>query len=127
MANEQNLLKKEDRTASERRESARNAGIASGEARRRKRDLRLAMEMLLEKDVTDKNGKIVSGAEAIAIKQFEKALKGDTRAFEMIRDTAGQKPVDKVQIQEIDQNIIDEVEAMVFEDDEERSGNISEE
>ena len=44
-----------------------------------------------------------------------------------MRDTIGEKPVDRVQIQEIDQNIIDEVEAMVMEDDEERSGNISEE
>lgn len=106
-------------------EEAKKGGIASGEARRRKRDLRLAMEALLEKDITDSSGKTVSGAEAIALKQFQKALKGDTRAFEMIRDTAGQKPIDKVQIQEIDQNIIDEVEAMVFEDDEERSSSVS--
>lgn len=123
MANEQNLVPNEARTPEERRENARNAGIASGEARRRKRDLRLAMEALLEKDITDNSGKTVSGAEAIALKQFQKALKGDTRAFEMIRDTAGQKPIDKVQIQEIDQNIIDEVETMVFEDDDEETGS----
>jgi hypothetical protein len=110
MANEQNLLKKEDRTASERRESARNAGIASGEARRRKRDLRLAMEMLLEKDITDSSGKTVSGAEAIALKQFQKALKGDTRAFEMIRDTAGQKPIDKTVQANIDTEYLESVE-----------------
>lgn len=125
MANEQNLVYGNMRSQSEARENGRNGGIASGEARRRKRDLRLAMEALLEKDITDSSGKTVSGAEAIALKQFQKALKGDTRAFEMIRDTAGQKPIDKVQIQEIDQNIIDEVEAMVFEDDEERSSSVS--
>lgn len=125
MANEQNLVYGNMRSQSEARENGRNGGIASGEARRRKRDLRLAMEALLEKDITDSSGKTVSGAEAIALKQFQKALKGDTRAFEMIRDTAGQKPIDKVQIQEIDQNIIDEVEAMVFEDDEERSSKVS--
>lgn len=125
MANKQNLVYGNMRSQSEARENGRNGGIASGEARRRKRDLRLAMEALLEKDITDSSGKTVSGAEAIALKQFQKALKGDTRAFEMIRDTAGQKPIDKVQIQEIDQNIIDEVEAMVFEDDEERSSKVS--
>lgn len=125
MANKQNLVYGNMRSQSEARENGRNGGIASGEARRRKRDLRLAMEALLEKDITDSSGKTVSGAEAIALKQFQKALKGDTRAFEMIRDTAGQKPIDKVQIQEIDQNIIDEVEAMVFEDDEERSSSVS--
>ena len=120
MANEQNLRPSEYKLS---QEEAKKGGIASGEARRRKRDLRLAMEALLEKDITDNSGKTVSGAEAIALKQFQKALKGDTRAFEMIRDTAGQKPIDKVQIQEIDQNIIDEVETMVFEDDDEETGS----
>lgn len=123
MANEQNLRPSEYRLS---QEEAKKGGIASGEARRRKRDLRLAMEALLEQDITDNKGKTVSGAEAIALKQFQKALKGDTRAFEMIRDTAGQKPVDKVQIQEIDQNIIDEVEAMVYaDDDKERRSSVS--
>ena len=124
MANEQNLRPSEYKLS---QEEAKRGGIASGEARRRKRDLRMALEALLEKDITDKSGRTMSGAEALAIKQFEKALKGDTRAFETVRDTAGQKPIDKVQISEIDQNIIDEVEAMVLEDDEERSGIISEE
>ena len=53
----------------------------------------------------------------MALKQFEKALKGDTRAFEVIRDTAGQKPVEKVEMATIDQSVIDEVERMVFKDD----------
>ena len=133
MANEQNLRPCEYKLS---QEEAKKGGIASGEARRRKRDLRLAMEMLLEKDITDKNGRTVSGAEAIALKQFEKALKGDTRAFEMIRDTAGQKPVDRIQVSEIDQSVIDEVEAIVLGGEEEpkefsydprRSNSVSEE
>ena len=133
MANEQNLRPCEYKLS---QEEAKKGGIASGEARRRKRDLRLAMEMLLEKDITDKNGKTVSGAEAIALKQFEKALRGDTRAFEMIRDTAGQKPVDRIQVSEIDQSVIDEVEAIVLGGEEEpkefsydprRSNSVSEE
>lgn len=73
-------------------------GIASGEARRRKRDIRLALEALLEKDITDKRGNTMSTAEAIALKQVEKALKGDTKAFEVVRDTAGQKPSEKVEV-----------------------------
>ena len=116
MANEQNLEGKgfDERTAEEQRAIARSGGIESGEARRRKRDLRLALEALLEKEYKGKDGSTVSGAEAIAIKQMEKALKGDTRAFETIRDTAGQKPVEKVMIAEIDQSVIDEVERMVL-------------
>ena len=114
--NEQNLLKGDDvhkLTAEE--QSA--GGKASGEARRRKRDIRLALEALLGKDVTDKAGNVLSGAEAIALKQMQKALKGDTRAFEVVRDSAGQKPVEKVMLAEVSQEVIDEVEKMVLEDD----------
>ena len=95
MANEQNLRPSEYQLS---QEEAKRGGIASGEARRRKRDIRLALEALLEKDYRDKHGNMVSGAEAIALKQLEKALKGDTRAFEVVRDTVGQKPTDKIDI-----------------------------
>lgn len=113
MANEQNLRPSEYKLS---QEEAKKGGKASGEARRRKRDLRLAFEALLEKDFKNKNGQTLSGAEALALKQFDKAMKGDTKAFEVIRDTAGQKPVDKVMISEVDQSVIDEVESMVLND-----------
>lgn len=83
-------------------EIASKGGIASGEARRRKRDIRLALEALLEKDISDKHGNVMSTAEAIALKQVEKALKGDTKAFEVVRDTAGQKPMEKVEVSGLD-------------------------
>lgn len=111
MANEQNLRPSEYKLS---QEEAKKGGIASGEARRRKRDIRLALEALLEKEYRGKDGKTLTGAEAIAIKQMEKALKGDTRAFEVIRDSAGQKPVDKVMIAEVDQDVINEVEKAVL-------------
>lgn len=113
MANEQNLRPSEYKLT---QEEQKKGGKASGEARRRKRDLRLALEALLEKEYKGKGGERLSGAEAIAIKQMEKALRGDTKAFEVIRDTAGQKPVDKVMISEVDQSVIDEVESMVLND-----------
>ena len=90
-------------------------GKASAEARRKKRDLRNAIEILLETDIKGKNGEIKSGADAIAIAQFQKALKGDTRAFEVIRDTAGQKPVEKVMVAEVEQSTLDEIEDLVAE------------
>ena len=88
----------DSRTTAEQQKIASAGGQASGEARRRKRDIRLALEALLEKDITDRNGNTMSTAEAIAIKQIEKALKGDTRAFEVVRDSAGQKPTDKIDL-----------------------------
>lgn len=111
MANEKNLRPSEYKLS---QEEAKRGGIASGEARRRKRDIRLALEALLEKEYKGKDGKTLSGAEAIAIKQMEKALKGDTRAFEVIRDSSGQKPVEKVMIADVDQDVINEVEKAVL-------------
>lgn len=115
--NEQNLKPFGERTEKEQREIQQKGGIASGEARRRKRDLRLALEMLLEKDFKDKSGNTATGAEAITAKLFEKAMKGDVRAFEMIRDTVGQKPVEKIMIAEVEQDVIDEVEKAVLGND----------
>lgn len=95
MANEQNLRPSEYKLS---QEEAKKGGKASGEARRRKRDIRLALEALLEKEYTDKHGNTLTGAEAIALKQMEKALKGDTKAFEVVRDSAGQKPRETIEV-----------------------------
>lgn len=111
-----NLKPQSERTKEEQREIARQGGKRSGEVRAAKRDLRKALEALLEKEFKGKDGITLSGAEAIALKQMEKALKGDTKAFEVVRDTAGQKPVEKVMIAEVDQTVIDEVEKAVLDD-----------
>lgn len=115
------MAKKEDNlkpfTSNQSREEAvkngKKGGIASGEARRNKRDLRLALEMLLEKDMKSKSGEVMSGTEAITAKLFEQALKGNVKAFETIRSTVGQDPVQKIMVSEVEQSVIDEVEAMV--------------
>lgn len=101
MANEQNLLKGDEKHTFTPDEASKG-GKASAESRRKKRDLRLALEMLLEKDFMDKDGKTISGTEAVTAKLFEKAMKGDVRAFETLRDTVGQKPVERLEISQIE-------------------------
>lgn len=100
MANEQNLRPGEYQLS---QDEAKKGGVASGAARRAKRDLRLALEALLERDITDKkSGKTMTGTEALAVKLFDQALKGNIKAFGMLRDTVGQKPVDKVMVADVD-------------------------
>lgn len=96
---------------------AKKGGIASGEAKRRKKLLKECLDELLEKDYMDKKGNKASGAEALASTLFKKALAGDLKAFELVRDTAGQKPVERVMLAEVDQKTINEVEAMVLGED----------
>lgn len=126
MANEQNLIPFNERTESEKRAIATAGGIASGEARRNKKMLRDCLDYLLEKvdnTALDEEGKPMTCAEQLAYNLFVKALtETDTaksaKAFEVLRDTAGQKPVEKVVISEIDTDVINEVERMVNDDEE---------
>ena len=92
-------------------EIARQGGVASGIARREKKSLREAMQVLMDADLTGKDGKTMTGTEAMAAKVFQAALKGDWKAWELARDTAGQKPVDKVQMK-TDVNIADSAERL---------------
>lgn len=119
--NDENLKGKgfDEITASEQRKIASMGGKKSAEVRRQRRDMKRAAEAILEEmftvtDAKTKTKRSVSGAQALILKQFEKAMKGDSRAFEIIRDTSGQKPVEKVVVAEVDQSIIDEVEAAVM-------------
>ena len=119
MANEKNLIPNENRTPSERRANAQKAGKASGASRRNKKMIRECLEILLEKRMKDEDGTIMTGAEAIALTAFQRALNGDMKAMEFVRDTAGQKPVEKIVTAEVDASVIAEIEAAVFEDNDE--------
>ncbi len=101
----------------------RRGGIKSGEAKRNRKMLRECLDILLEspvydkngKPVVDRNGKKMTGAEVMATKLFNDFLKkGELKAFELIRDTAGQKPADKLVVADIDPAVIEEVEMMVL-------------
>lgn len=81
MANEQNLKSFGERTASERREIAKKAGIASGKKRRHQRDLRKAVKALQSVGVPVKGGGDgLTYAEAIARAVGVKAAQGDLKA-----------------------------------------------
>lgn len=69
------------------------------------KSFRAIFEKLLSERVTDevretfsgciqKSGKKISAYDAMAMVQLKKALDGDTKAFELIRDTLGQKNTD---------------------------------
>lgn len=111
--NPQNLIPQSKKSPEERSKIAKMGGIASGEAKRKKKTFRAAMEAILETEVLDKNGNKIDLLTAISAKQIEKANKGDTKAFEVIRDTIGQKPVERVEITEWDTKVAGEIEAYV--------------
>lgn len=85
--NEENLVSFADRSTEEVREIARKGGINSGKARRERKTLKEELLLLLEKGDTQ---------EKISLAMIKEALDGNTKAFEVIRDTIGEKPEDKV-------------------------------
>ena len=120
MANEQNLVKGEDRHKFTLDEASKG-GKASAEARRRRKDLRMALEMLLEKEYTDAQGKKITGTEAITAKLFQQAMKGNIRAFETIRSTVGQDPVQKVEHVNISDETREQIERFLNDESEDKS------
>ena len=121
MADRKNNLKNTEATqfksGSEAVNAGRKGGIASGKARREKADLKKQLQVWLETDVArDKNGNPLTGAELMVQVAAKHMKDGNPKYWELIRDTAGFKPVDKVMVAEVDQSVVDEVEAMVLGD-----------
>lgn len=95
MANAKNL--KPVRSVSEARKKGRKGGIASGKKRRELKAFKDLLEAGLSQEIKTGSGKSYTRAEYIALKLIKTAENGNIKAFEVIRDTIGQKPVDKVE------------------------------
>lgn len=97
-------------------ERAREAGRASGAARREKADLKRQIQLWMEEEVgTGKDGEKITGAQMMVRVAVKEVAKGNPRFWELLRDTAGFKPVDKVMMAEVEPTVIDEVERIVQE------------
>ena len=97
-------------------ERAKQAGIASGIARKEKGDLRKLCQLWMEEEVaTGKDGEKITGGQMMVRVAVKEVAKGNPRFWELLRDTAGFKPVDKVMVSEVEPAVIAEVEEMVKE------------
>ena len=87
-----------NRTPDERRELAKIAGKASGEARRRKADFRKTLNMLLTAEIDNEEWKPILEAlgvectleSALLMAQIKEAMKGNTKAAYFVAQYAGQ-------------------------------------
>jgi len=110
MANEQNLIPVTELTESEARELSKRGGIASGVARRKKKTMRdtINLALGLRSELTDAEierymrvgfaDEDIDNQAKIIMGIMKLAAEGDIRAAEFIRDTAGQKPKDSVEL-----------------------------
>lgn len=113
MANEQNLRAP---TTAEARERGRKGGKASAAKRAERKTFREGLLLLLNEPLKDKTGQTTDKTtqDAIIAGLVKRAINGDTRAFEMIRDTIGEKPIEKVAMTTPDADIITDTEKALF-------------
>ncbi len=105
----ENLINPKDRSSEELREMTRKGGIKSGEARRRKKTMREALEMLMYKTELNEQTKQMLKAEGVSEEDFNhqmvitrsliaKAESGDVQAYNAICAMIGEKPADKMEM-----------------------------
>lgn len=109
----EDLIPMNERTKEEQKKIARKGGINSGKSRRKKKAMKDIIAALGKEDAPPQviakliqlgmleQGEICSMDEALILAQYGKALSGNTRAAEFVRNTAGQKPIDKVEIDDL--------------------------
>lgn len=87
----------------------------SAEAKIKKRTFREEFEAELAAMIKDKLGNEITVKNAITKTAVQKAIKGDLRAIELIRDTIGEKPAENIVLFEAEPAVITEIETMVYE------------
>lgn len=109
LANEENLKKGAPfrfRTGEQQVETARKGGIASGEARRRKKTMKETAKMLLDMEIPDAAKELKAKLKVMGISEedftyqsavmvgiLNQAMKGNTKAAAFLRDTVGENPM----------------------------------
>lgn len=107
--NEQNLIVP---TSSQARENGRKGGLKSAEAKRKRKAMRETFEIILSmplrkgkstdieniRSYVEMRGKNITIQDAINFSIIKKAMSGDVRAAEFIRDTIGEAPTNMIDL-----------------------------
>ena len=111
----EDLIPLNKRTKAEQKAITSKGGKASGKARAEKADFKRKCQIWMEAVVAhDEQGRPLTGADLMVAVAGREIKEGSSRFWELMRDTAGFKPVDKVMVAEVEQDVIDEVENMVL-------------
>lgn len=90
---QKDLIPQNKRTKEEQKRIAKMGGIASGIARREKRDMAYFARLMLDEVITDKKGNELPTRYAMLKSVLKKVLKdGDVQAFKTITAQAGEQP-----------------------------------
>lgn len=91
MANgHENIIPVSQRTTEELREITRKGGIASGIARRERKQLKDRLLILAEGEITNAKGETAAREDIISLQLVNKAIKGDLKAIRLYAQLTGQ-------------------------------------
>lgn len=90
--NQENLIPMSERSKNEVREIARKGGINSGESRRLKKTMKMALIELLQEEAKDKNGKPTGKTyqELANMGLLKGAMKGNAQNYRVLLETIGE-------------------------------------
>ena len=92
-----NLTNKYQFTAETASEMGKLGAKKSNEVQRKAKTFAEELRLLLEVEIANNKGQMVTTRKAISTALVKKALQGDKGAYEQIRDTVGERPTEKVE------------------------------
>lgn len=98
-----NLIKNSDLTPTERRKRASKAGKRSAEVRREYASLTEAARGIVGAQERDE----------LITMLYRMAKSGNLKAYELLRDQLGEKPVEKIQVAQIDTGTVEEIDNLI--------------
>lgn len=123
----ENLVPFSERTEDEQREIAKKGGVASGKARRRKRTMKEAAELILKAPANDEQTELLkkygipeqdcTNLLVIMAKAVQMASEGNLKAAKFIRDTLGENPQYKIYEKRLEYLIADKEAAHTLTDE----------
>jgi len=97
-----NLIPLSERTPEEVKEITSMGGYAGAESKRRRKTFKEIFELLLQDKAID--GSSLTNNELMSLQMIKEACKGNTKAFEVVQASVGEKPIDKTE-QSVDASI----------------------
>lgn len=96
------------RSKEEARERGKKGGIASGEARKARKTFKEQLLIMLETDNLQDD---------ILNALVKQARRGNIKAYEVLRDTIGEKPIESIEITTTTSEVVQDIEAYIASND----------
>lgn len=124
MDGKENLIPLTERSKDEQRKIRSMGGKASGKARRKRKAIKEQLEMFLSLPLKDDKAKTlmksmgvdiddIDNQMALVVSMWKQALSGNVQAFNSIRDTVGERPIEKVEVANKIDDTVKELEKML--------------